>query len=86
MRYTWAWSWAQGPAGEAIQRELSAVPREIRDFINSRSSKPCIQDPWNYQQGSGGGLSCVWEGAAGDLLEKGYPHRHCCFAQPRQAA
>ena len=58
-------------SGEEIQRELAAIHLRIRDFLKNRSARQAVNDPWVYQNGSGGGLSCVWEGSSHDLLEKG---------------
>ena len=54
-------------------REIQDVFRTVQDriciFLNQENTKPFYEDLWDYEKGSGGGRTRVWEN--GPIIEKG---------------
>jgi coproporphyrinogen III oxidase len=52
-----------------IQEAFKKVQDRICAFLNEHNGQPYQEDLWQYEKGSGGGRTRVWDG--GDLIEKG---------------
>jgi hypothetical protein len=59
------------PSADTVEKEFLSIQSIIKDFLVEKSNQHPIQDRWSYERGTGGGLSIVWEGKEGSLLEKG---------------
>ena len=52
-----------------IEAEFRKVQNHICTFLSSRDGVVCAEDPWDYDRGTGGGITRTWEQA--NLIEKG---------------
>ena len=56
------------PDAQQIQDAFKDLQDRICDFLNEENGEPYYEDLWEYDKGSGGGRTRVWEN--GPLLEK----------------
>ena len=57
------------PDAHEIQDTFKIVQDRICEFLNEENGEPYSEDLWDYDKGSGGGRTRVWE--KGSVLEKG---------------
>ncbi|NUM52525.1 MAG: oxygen-dependent coproporphyrinogen oxidase [Candidatus Hydrogenedentes bacterium] len=57
------------PAANEIETAYRAIHDRISTFIAAQDGSPYREDNWDYERGTGGGVTRVWENAG--LIEKG---------------
>ncbi len=57
---------------EEIQNTFKDIQNKICQFLVVETGQAYLQDQWDFQKGTGGGISRVWEGSpSSSVLEKG---------------
>lgn len=60
------------PTIEEIQNTFKDIQNKICQFLVVETGQAYLQDEWDFQKGTGGGISRVWEGLpSNSVLEKG---------------
>jgi coproporphyrinogen III oxidase len=52
---------------EEIQEEFKKVQNHICEFLEKTCDQKFFEDKWDYNKGTGGGISRVWEGSFADF-------------------
>jgi len=55
---------------KAIEEGFKDIQNHICKFFVDVTEQNYLEDIWDYEKGSGGGITRIWEGKEGDVLEK----------------
>jgi coproporphyrinogen III oxidase len=55
---------------KTIEEEFKAIQEKICEFLIQTTGQHYQEDIWDYEKGTGGGRSRIWEGGTQDVLEK----------------